>query len=200
MVASIWATFIIGPLRPPSACASAAALAAPAAGADQARAGDARRDGAGIRADPRIARRARGKAVGFVVPARPRLMILQIAPPFRMRSAPRSRGAAIRPRHAQSVLPRQSVKRAAGQLFEGRARKRVQPLETRLLAGVEFGEIEPNLDVIVFGPMRQKAELARHLQHIEIIGGDKPGHGLEAAPSARIAGFRSSADSRAHDA
>ena len=69
MVAISCATFIIGPLSPPSACASAARLAgAVALAAEQARAGHPRRDAADIGADPRIARGAGGEAVGLVRP------------------------------------------------------------------------------------------------------------------------------------
>ena len=68
MVAMSWATFMIGPLRPPSAAASSIAfLPRSSAEAEQPRAGDARRDAAHIGADARIARGAGGEAVGFAV-------------------------------------------------------------------------------------------------------------------------------------
>ena len=61
------ATFMIGPLRPPSAAASShGVLAAVEVEPEQPRAGDARRHAAHIGADARIARGAGGEAVGFV--------------------------------------------------------------------------------------------------------------------------------------
>ena len=62
------ATFMIGPLSPPSAAAKFDRVpAAVEIEAEQPRSGDARRDAADIGADARIARRAGGEAVGFAV-------------------------------------------------------------------------------------------------------------------------------------
>ena len=68
MVAISCATFMIGPLRPPSAAASSIAfLPRSSVEPEKARAGDARRDAAHIGADARIARGAGGEAVLFAV-------------------------------------------------------------------------------------------------------------------------------------
>ena len=68
MVAMSWATFMIGPLRPPSAAASSMAfLPRSRLKPNKPRAGDAGRDAAHIGADARIARGAGGETVGFVI-------------------------------------------------------------------------------------------------------------------------------------
>ena len=68
MVAINWATFMIGPLSPPSAAAKRDALRARSSAPPSSRApAIARRDAADIGADARIARGAGGEAVLFAV-------------------------------------------------------------------------------------------------------------------------------------
>ena len=67
MVAISCATFIIGPLSPPSAAAAPPHCRRGRAAAEQPLAGDPRRDAADIGADPRIARGAGGEPVFFAV-------------------------------------------------------------------------------------------------------------------------------------
>ena len=105
---------MIGPLRPPSAAARAAAFfAVVGVEAEQALAGDARRDGADIGADPHVARRARREAVLFLVLAgRSRLALLLLGISGRGR-------ACVQRQDARQPATRANVTGAADEIVQG---------------------------------------------------------------------------------